>query len=81
MTAPAAPEEVRRVVADVLGVDPSTLGPGASPETVPSWDSVQHLSLVIALEQEFGVRFAPEEIEEAVSLQAIVEMVHRKQRP
>ena len=80
MTAPAAPEDVRRVVGDVLGVDPSALGPDASPETVPGWDSVQHLSLIIALEQEFSVRFAPEEIEEAVSLQVIVELVQRKQR-
>ena len=80
MTATAAPEDIRRVVGDVLGVDPSTLGPGASPETVAGWDSVQHLSLIIALEQEFSVRFAPEEIEEAVSLPAIVELVQRKQR-
>jgi acyl carrier protein len=77
VSGPAA-DEVRRVVADVLGVDPSALGPDASPETVPAWDSVQHVSLIIALEQEFAVRFAPDEIEEAVSLGAILELLRRK---
>ena len=77
MSAPAH-EDVRRVVADVLGLDPATLGPDASPETVPAWDSVQHLSLILALEQEFSVRFAPDEIEEAVSLGAILELLRRK---
>ena len=80
MSAQAALEDVRRVIADVLGLDPFTLGPEASPDTVPGWDSIQHLGLIIALEQEFGVRFAPEEIEEALSLQAIVEQVRRKQQ-
>jgi acyl carrier protein len=79
MSAPAR-EDVRRVVADVLGLDPSALGPDASPETVPGWDSVQHLSLILALEQEFSVRFAPDEIEEAVSLGAILELLRRKRR-
>ena len=79
MSAPAAPDEVRRVIADVLGVDPAALAPDASPETVPGWDSVQHLSLIIALEQEFSVRFTPEEIEEAVSLGTITELLRRKQ--
>jgi acyl carrier protein len=80
VTAPAAADDIRRVMADVLGVDAGALGPDASPETVAAWDSVQHLSLVIALEQEFAVRFAPEEIEEAVSVAAVIDLVHRKQR-
>ena len=79
MTAPASPEQVRRVMADVLGLDPAAIGGDASPETIPAWDSVQHLSLVIALEEEFSVRFAPEEIEEAMSLGAIIELIRRKQ--
>jgi acyl carrier protein len=78
VTAPA--DDVRRVIADVLGVEPAGLAPESSPDTVESWDSVQHLNLIIALEQEFGVRFAPEEIEEALSVAAIAEMVRRKQQ-
>lgn len=77
MSAPSA-ADVRRVIADVLGVDPDALGVDPSPETVASWDSVHHLSLILALEQEFAVRLAPEEIEEAVSLGAIVELLRRK---
>jgi acyl carrier protein len=80
VTAAATADQVRRVMADVLGLDVGALGLDASPDTVPAWDSVQHLSLIIALEQEFAVRFAPEEIEEAVSVAAIVGLVSRKQQ-
>ncbi len=80
MTVPAGLDDIRRVLADVLGVDPGRLGPDSSPDTIESWDSVQHVNLIIALEQEFRVRFAPEEIEEAMSLAAIAELVGRKQQ-
>ena len=77
---PAALEDVARVMADVLGVDPASIGPDSSPDTIPAWDSVQHMNLVIALEQEFGVRFSPEEIEEAVTVRAVADLVRSKQR-
>jgi acyl carrier protein len=37
----------------------------SSPETVGSWDSVQHLNLVLALEEEYGFQFSPEEMDQA----------------
>jgi acyl carrier protein len=39
---------------------------------------VQHLNLVIALEQAFGVSFAPEEIEKMQNLTAIVQVIQAK---
>ena len=80
MTVPAGLDDIRRVLADVLGVDLGRLGPDSSPDTIESWDSVQHVNLIIALEQEFRVRFAPEEIEEAMSLLSIADLVARKQQ-
>jgi len=77
---PPAIEAVTRVLADVLGVDPRQIRPDSSPDTIEGWDSVQHLNLIIAVEQEFGVRFAPAEIEDAVTIKAIAELIERKQR-
>jgi acyl carrier protein len=72
--------EVARVLADVLGVEPARIRPDSSPDTIEAWDSVQHLNVIIALEQEFGLRFSPEEIEDAVGVQAIVDLIGRKGR-
>jgi acyl carrier protein len=80
VSAPPSFAEVARVIADVLGVDPAAIGPDASPDTIPAWDSVQHLNLVIALEEEFGARFTPEEIEEAVGVRALTTILERKAR-
>jgi len=53
---------VLEIATDVLqaGVTPES-----SPETVESWDSVHHLNLVLALEEEYGFEFSPEEMDQA----------------
>ncbi len=71
-------ERVRTVAADVLDVPPARLDARASTETVESWDSLQHLNLVLALEQEFGVQFEPEEMERMTSVGRIVELLEAR---
>lgn len=70
--------EVRRVISDVLGVPAASLTESSSPESIESWDSVQHLSIVLALESSLGVQFAPEEIEKMRTVGEIEAMVERK---
>lgn len=72
--------QVRQIISDVLGVPPGSLTPASSPDTIESWDSVQHLSLVMALESSLGVQFAPEDIEKMRSVGAIETLVASKMR-
>ena len=55
-------ERLRAVCASVFNVDASLLSDDASPETIPEWDSLSHLTLVLAIEAEFGVAFDADEI-------------------
>jgi acyl carrier protein len=56
-------ERIRTIAADVLQVDASALTAESSPETVTAWDSVQHLNLLLAIEEAFGFQFAPEDMD------------------
>ncbi len=49
------------VVARVFGRDPSEIDATTSPDTLPEWDSLGHVTLVIELESTYGVSFSPEE--------------------
>jgi acyl carrier protein len=66
---------VHRVVSAVLGVPVEQIGEQTSPDTVPTWDSMQHLQLVLALEQEFAVALEVEEIEAMQRVGAIVRLL------
>lgn len=50
------------VIEAVLGIDASTITDSDSPNSIPQWDSVTHLQLLLALESEFGVQFSPDEM-------------------
>jgi acyl carrier protein len=66
---------VRSVVSNVLGLDPSVIGDDTSPDTVEEWDSVSHMNLVLALEEEFGVKFTEDQIIEMLSYKLILHTV------
>jgi acyl carrier protein len=59
------------VVARAFGREPSEIHDATSPETLPEWDSLGHVTLVIELESNFGVSFSPEETMSLTSVAAI----------
>jgi acyl carrier protein len=71
-------ERVQHVVSSVLGVRRERIHDDTSPDTVPTWDSMQHLQLVLALEQEFGVQFLVEEIEAMQRVGVIVALLEER---
>ena len=71
-------ERVRGIASDVLQVAPGSLSAESSPQTVESWDSVQHLNLVLALEEQFGVQFEPDEMDAMKSIGAIAGLLAKK---
>jgi acyl carrier protein len=71
-------DRVRRVAADVLETSADKITLDSSPETIDTWDSVHHLNLVLALEQEFDLQFEPEEIDEMKDVRHITEILGSK---
>jgi len=72
-------EQVAGMAADVMGVDASTLDERSGPEQIQTWDSVQHLNLVLALEAQFSLQFEPEEIDQMTTLGRIAEIIKAHQ--
>jgi acyl carrier protein len=72
------PDEVRRIIGDILEIDASAIGEDAEMGTIEQWDSGNHVSLVLALEEEFGVSFDVPEIEAMTSFPVIVSTLEKK---
>jgi acyl carrier protein len=68
-------ERLLEVAATVLGVDPGVLSDDASPQTLATWTSVQHLSLIAAVEEAFAIHFSMADIYAAQSLGALRHLV------
>ncbi|MFL6118530.1 acyl carrier protein [Actinophytocola sp.] len=66
---------VRQVIASVFSLSPDELPARMEPDTVPGWNSLRQVQLVLALRQEFDVEIDPSTIPELITEQAIVEYV------
>jgi acyl carrier protein len=53
---------LKKVLTQVLGIDPKDITNATSPETVETWDSFNGLMLVSELEKEFSVSFTMDEV-------------------
>lgn len=47
-------------------------------ENGKAWDSLQHVELIITLEEEYNVTFTQEEVADARTVDKIVELMERK---
>lgn len=56
----------------ILEIPIGSVGQETSPDTVDSWDSLRHMNLVMALEEEFGVSFTDVQIVEMLTYPLIV---------
>ena len=65
-------DKLKNVVATVLNVEISRIDANASSDTIESWDSLRHMNLVLALEDEFGVSLPDEEAANATSYPLLV---------
>ena len=68
-------DRIRNVMAAVFGTSPDKSTDDASPHEIEAWDSVKHLNLVLALEEEFNIRFEEAEIPSLVNFKIIAATV------
>ncbi len=65
-------------MADVFGVEADAIADNAAMGVLEPWDSGNHISLVLALEEEFNVSFDVPEIEAMNSFEDVVREVEQK---
>ena len=70
--------DVRRLAADILKLTVDEVPATATRDTLPVWDSLAHVNLVLAVEQHFDVQFLPEEMLEMLSIELVAMLVDEK---
>lgn len=68
---------VARIVSLVLGVDPSTVLTLRS-DSSPQWDSLRHIEIILAVEDEFGVTIPEASFGSMTSIDAISAQVEAR---
>jgi acyl carrier protein len=71
-------DRVAALFEKTFGIEASEFSPDLVPEDVLRWDSLGHMTLVMELEDAFGVHFEVDEIAELSSGRKILEVLQAK---
>jgi acyl carrier protein len=63
---------------DDVFLEPVTLTPALTAKEVPEWDSLLHISLVVAVEKAFGIRFRVGEVEATHNVGEFAELISKR---
>ena len=66
------------VMSVALETDISLISENSTSESLANWDSIHHMNLIVALEEEFSIEFEEEEFIELMSFQKIRETIANK---
>jgi acyl carrier protein len=68
---------IKKVMSDIFNINPNLIGNDSSPDNIENWDSLKHMDLIVALEEEFGIEFTDEEIVDSMSYILIVNILKK----
>lgn len=69
---------IKQVMSDVFNIDINSINDTSSPDNIENWDSLKHMNLITALEEEFDVIFDDQEIVDSMNYALIVNILKFK---
>ena len=71
-------ERIKQVMTAVFEIAIEDITEDASSDTIETWDSLKHMNMMAALEEEFSIEFSDEEILEMTGYRLIKEALLSK---
>ena len=69
-----------QTIFDTVFLEPVALTPSVSANDVPEWDSLTHISLMVAVEKAFNVRFRVGEVENTKNVGDFADLIIKRQQ-
>ena len=71
-------ERIKNVMSAVFEIAADKFDENSSPDSIESWGSLNHMKLVVALEEEFDVQFTDDDITELINMKLIIAVLLEK---
>ena len=71
-------ERLTEIMRATFGDETLVLEPAMTADDIAGWDSVSHITLIYAIEDEFGIKFSTKDIERLSCVGDLVETVNRR---
>ena len=68
-------EQIKKIMTKVFEIESSLVNDEISQKNTDQWDSLNHLNLIVEIEEEFDVSFTPEQIGSMTTLEIILDEI------
>lgn len=69
---------IKTLIAKLFDVDETYLSLNSSPDEIEKWDSLGHMNIVAAIEEEFEIELTDDEIDAMANIASIINIVEGK---
>lgn len=73
-------KKIKDVMANVFQTSAKNISNKSSKDTLKKWDSLKHLQLVMALEEELGIKFTDKQTTEMLNFELIKKIIQEKEK-
>ena len=70
-------EQIKKIMTKVFEIESSLVNDEISQKNTDQWDSLNHLNLIVEIEEEFDISFTPEQIGSMTSLEIILDEIKK----
>ena len=74
-------QKLVEIFVDIYGLEPSEVSPELNIANVGSWNSLNNLRFVTAVEEEFGIELTAEQIQQMTTMPSIISVLTEKGAP
>jgi acyl carrier protein len=71
-------EQLTEIFRQIFDNDSIVLTPETTAQDIAEWDSFNHINIIVAVEERFGIKFQTAETEELKNVGHLVELIGRK---
>jgi acyl carrier protein len=69
---------IKKVMSNVFNINVDSINNESSPDNIENWDSLKHMNLIVALEEEFRIEFDDEEVVDSMNYALILNILSSK---
>lgn len=69
---------IKELMAVVFDIEINEITDNSSPLTISNWDSLRHMNLIVALEEEYNIEFDDTEAMDLKNYRKMIEMIEKK---
>ncbi len=66
---------VKKIISEIVDISVSDIPDNASPNTIAKWDSMNHLKIILSIEEEYNFKLTKNEIISMINIEIIVRTI------